>query len=360
MMARRLTRRGLTLSASGLVVSLLATHARGSTSYPLVSVTVQGVIASALGSAAAGNGLSEDIVHLTKGATSMTKKTIVAAFGVAVFLTVVYGLGSAVAERNGPGSTPPPRAETSHKVGGNGGATEPDHITPIVNKAIQALSDPKLQGKHKGITLDMHFEITANGIAMKFQAGWSALGHDKYRAELTITDNQGKQQSGLLVVNGKNGWSIKEQKLEQAEQYELVPVLVMLHAVRFCQKPGQLLGKECKLSPLGELQIQDKTAVGLKIEQEGVRDIHMYFDKKTGLPLQSEFSVPKQPKSPIDTKIVFAFSDYKQVAGIKHFTKLTVYQEQKELATVELSNIRLHETLQADLFAKPANPAGQE
>lgn len=357
LLAERLTRRGVTLSASTLAVSLLAQHARAGLSYLLVSVTVQGVMDSLPGSTAAGHSFSQNVIHLAQGASSsMTKKTILAACGLAIFLTVVYGLASALADRNSGGPALSAKVETPQNAGGQGGGKQPDHTTPIVNKAIQALGDPKLQAKYKGITLDLEFKTTENGIDMKFESKWSALGYDKCRAEITISDNKGTQQAGVLVVNGKNGWVIKSQKLETAPEKELLPLLVVLHAIRFSQKPGEMLAKEFKLSPLGEIPIKDQTAVGVKIEQEGLRDINMYFDKKTGLPLKCEFSFPKGPGSNDNIQAALVFSDYKQFGGIQHFTKMTVVNDQNKIMTVELSNVQHHETIKEEQFAKPAVP----
>ena len=93
-------------------------------------------------------------------------------------------------------------------------------------------------------------------------------------------------------------------------------------------------------------------AGSVKIEQKGYKDVNLYFDKATGLPVKAEITVSINPNAGDET-ISFLFSNYKENDGVKHFTKIVVEQNQKTLVEVELSNIRHAEQINADLFAKP-------
>jgi RNA polymerase sigma factor (sigma-70 family) len=358
LLAARLTRRGVALSAGGLAVLLLEKPALAGLSYPLVSLTLRGIMSSLSAADGVGCEFSKNVFHLaTKVSPSMTKKSILIGFFGVVFLAVVCGLATVLAGMGGgAGSLTGTNSNApADPAPGTGAAQEPDYTTPIINKAVTALGDPQKQAKYKGISLDVQFKVKENNGESGLSGRFTILGYDKYRADATFMDPSAGNELGVVVVNGNSGWAMNAQKQEEIMDKKLKPYLAMLHAVRFSQKPSALLAKEFKLSHLGELKIGDRDMVGLNVEQEGFRDIGIYFDKQTGLPAKCEFLFPKVPGSMEDMQISLTFSDYKEFDGIKHFTKFAVNVEQQQLTTVELSNIRLLETIDAKQFTKPAS-----
>jgi len=229
---------------------------------------------------------------------------------------------------------------------------EKDYAKPIVDKAVKALGDAKKQNKLKGITFNTEAKVSVLNNNIQFSGSWSVSGIDKFRGALNIQDNN-RQNSVTVVINGKRGWAKDGQNgmVKPAPEKELPKALAFLTAVRLPQMPAALHAKGIKLSPLGEIPINGKTAVGLKVERAGQRDISIYFDKKSGLPLKSEVSVEDQPG--IDSMFAFSFDGFKEIDGVKQFTKMTILRNQQQVAVVELNNIRLYENLDATTFAKP-------
>jgi hypothetical protein len=77
---------------------------------------------------------------------------------------------------------------------------------------------------------------------------------------------------------------------------------------------------------LGEVNIEGKAAVGLRVVCKDQKDINVFLDKATGLPLKTEFIFSKGGQ---DETLEFMLSDYKEFNGAKHFTKVALKQNGK-------------------------------
>lgn len=231
-------------------------------------------------------------------------------------------------------------------------AQQPDYAKPVLEKAIKALGDADKQ-KQSGTTFDNQSKLTIGDSNIDLGGSWSVQGYDKLNVSLNLKLN-GNPIGLLVVINGKKAWTNNQQngQTDNVEARHVDIVQSILRAVRLAQRPGFLLEKGFKLTPLGEMPINDTTGVGLKVEQKDYRDMNLYFDKKTGLPLRSEVNV-KEDGNVQEVPYMFTFSDYKEIDGVKHFTKIIVHRDQQQIIEMELTNIRLQENLNANLFTKP-------
>ena len=123
-------------------------------------------------------------------------------------------------------------------------------------------------------------------------------------------------------------------------------------AVHLAHRLVPLTEKGCTLSVLGELKIDNHPAVGIKIEQKGQPDLDLYFDKETHLPVKVIFQC-KESKDGEALTHAFSFGDYKETEGVKHFTHLKMYREEKQILEMELSDVKRVEKVEENLFEKP-------
>src|SRR5262249_42291569 len=92
----------------------------------------------------------------------------------------------------------------------------------------------------------------------------------------------GQKVNITSVFNGKEGW-IKANGMDVPVTEEIINEFKeQAHAMQLSQ--GLLLkDKSLKLSLIGEAKVNDKPAIGVKVEKEGKKPIDFYFDKATGL-----------------------------------------------------------------------------
>jgi len=131
-----------------------------------------------------------------------------------------------------------------------------------------------------------------------------------------------------------------------------VPMITgMLYAMRMPQTLPALLDKDIKLSPLGEVKVGDRAALGVTVTHKDRKDVSLFFDKETGLPAKSEIRLTDPRGREINFE--FQYHDYKEVNGLKHPMRLNIKLENKVDAVMELSELKTDAKLEPSLFAAP-------
>src|SRR5207253_1605637 len=96
-----------------------------------------------------------------------------------------------------------------------------------------------------------------------------------------------------------------------------------------------LKDKSVELSPLGEVKVNDRPAVGVRIASKGHRDLNLYFDKETGL-------MAKIERQALDTQTMQMVTEeriiqeYQVVDGMKVAKKVLVNRDGKKFTEAEV------------------------
>jgi hypothetical protein len=112
-----------------------------------------------------------------------------------------------------------------------------------------------------------------------------------------------------------------------------------------------LKAKDLKLSPLGEMKVNDRAALGIKVVKKDYPDVDLYFDKETHLPIKCELRVKE--KNGMEVTTAWFFSDFKEVAGVKHPLKVALHREDKKMMEMEIGEAKSEEKVDEGTFAKP-------
>jgi hypothetical protein len=222
----------------------------------------------------------------------------------------------------------------------------------VLDKAITALGGAKALGKHKAFTWKSSGQFIAGDMKVTISDEWSISGQDQYRWELEVTFGT-MTQKGVLVLTDKEAWAKGgDAKTDKAPADVHTLLRNDLYAAGLAESVLALRGKDYKLSPLGELKIDDKPAVGLKVSRKDYPDVDLFFDKETGLPVRSEVRV-KEPMAADEITHAFYYSGYKEFDGRKHFTKITLKRDDKLAMELERKDITGVESLDKKTFEKP-------
>ncbi len=224
-----------------------------------------------------------------------------------------------------------------------------DEAKAILDKAIKAhlpkgKADKKAgyQGKNKGT-------LHISGLKLEFtQQIWLHSGKFKEVLDMTVMN---KAVKVTTVYNGKDGW-IKANDMNIDVSKE---ILAEFKEVGYMSGIGQLTGlrdKGLKLSLLGEVQVNGKPAVGIKVSKEGKKDIDLYFDKATGLMAKIERRAKDfmTGQEATEERII---TEYQQVGDRKLAKKVTVNRDGKKLLDAEVVEIQLLDSIDDGEFAQP-------
>jgi hypothetical protein len=242
-------------------------------------------------------------------------------------------------------------------VGGGGArADEQAEGLAILNKAIQAVGGEAKAARLQAVTWKAAGSATENQNKIELKLEGSFQGLERYRMELEVQES-GRTHGGILVINGTEAWfhDKERNRTEDAPKDALPLVLGAMHALRCAQSLTALKDQVFALSPLGEVTVNNRAAIGLRVTHKERQEVNLFFDKETHLVVKSEVRL-KDPTGN-DFPLEYQFSDHKEFDGVKHFTKTTIKAEMAGRPAVttelQLSELKPQDKLEDSLFAKP-------
>ena len=168
----------------------------------------------------------------------------------------------------------------------------------------------KLADELKDIQCKRGMELNVNGIK---QTQVQIMNKDK----ITVSMN------GVAVPLS----DAMRQEIKQQMHAEFVSSLLPLKDKRYT------------LSALPEAVVHDHPAVGVKVSTEGYRDVSLYFDKETGLPVKRAYRAT-DPRSNQECLMETYCSDYKEFEGVKMPARERVERDGKRFLETELVAVK--------------------
>lgn len=224
----------------------------------------------------------------------------------------------------------------------------------ILDRVAKAMGGAKALAGFSGVAFKAKGVIDVNGQKIDLGSSeWSGRGLDEFRWEIDATQ-MGRARQGTLLVRKGEGWFVDNNGRGNKLPADIAGVLhANLRCIRLVENPTLLQDKAFQLSPLGELKINDRDTVGIKVTRKGQPDVDVFFDKKTGLPYKTELRI-KESKDGQEATHAFLFDEYKEAGGVKHFTKLTFQRDGTKHLELECSDIKPQEKLDDSRFTPPA------
>ncbi len=220
----------------------------------------------------------------------------------------------------------------------------------IIDRAIKAAGGEAKLATLGDVTLKTKAAFQDAGMELRFSGDCSFSGTDRFLFEGEV---EGAAMRGVLSPKGC--WRNIAGRVEDANPAAVPSVRKLLYAVRAAQLLLPLKDKAVTRSHLGEVKVGGRPAVGMKATHKDHGEIDLYFDKETGRPAKVEARVVLGPDNK-ETLFEGVFSDYKDVEGMKLFTKFSFkveVGEQKLSTEVPLGEVKTVTKLADDLFAKP-------
>lgn len=228
----------------------------------------------------------------------------------------------------------------------------------LLDKAIKAMGgEAKLAALKVAIFKTKGTFLFLDNTDTSYSAEWFVDG-DRYRIYLDA-EIKGRAIRTSVVINGGQGWLCDDQtgKASDLPQVWVTAAKDSLYSVRLLHRLPALKSKPFELTPLGEIKVGDRPAVGIKVVQKGFPEVGLYFDRQTGLPAKSEvrvreFDIQADAAGPAIT-YAFSFPEYKAFDGLQHFSKITLQRDGQYFTRSTMVEISPLDRLEKILFEKP-------
>jgi hypothetical protein len=235
-------------------------------------------------------------------------------------------------------------------------ASADDDANAILEKAVKAhggkeklakLKDAAVQMKAKGTSseaggIKLEMETFAQGGKFKQVIG-AEVDNKKVATTVGFDGKTLWFEVGGKVLTAKDV-GLDEKKLNKAVEDQLYQERVA--SLAFVGDKGY------ELAPLGEMKVDGKPAVGIRVTSKGHPDVNLYFDKDKGLLVKMEGRSVNflNGQEATEEKVM---SDYKEIEGIQRPTKIVGYQDGKKVLDVEITELKTVDKLDDSVFAKP-------
>jgi len=230
-------------------------------------------------------------------------------------------------------------------------ADEEAQLQEVITRAIQAHGGTEVLTKYKAVTSKEKGKFHGLSQALEFTSETSMQLPDRVRTE--VRSKVGNEEFVLIqVVNGEKGWvkigdrtaTMNQEMLAEAK--EQLNYATISHLV-------YLKNKDYKLSPLGEVKVGSRPAVGIRVEHKGYRDVNLFFDKDKGLLLKIETRGKDLAQGGQEYTATILYDDYKKVEGMMVPHKITIEHNGKPYVEGEVVEVKIAEKLDESVFAKP-------
>ncbi len=156
----------------------------------------------------------------------------------------------------------------------------------------------------------------------------------------------------IQVLNGDKGWVKLGDLSRECVKEELDEMREQLNAMQISHLTV-LTDREYKLSPLGEEKVDDRPAIGIRVEHKGFRDISLFFDKENSLLLKMETRIKDALRGGEEVAAEWMYGDYRNVDGVMTAHKITIKYDSKTYIESEITDVRYAEKLEDSVFEKP-------
>src|SRR5439155_22836546 len=121
------------------------------------------------------------------------------------------------------------------------------------------------------------------------------------------------------VLSGDKGWTRMGDQTNEMDKDAIAEAKEQGYA-GWLSTLAPLKDKQFKLATIGEVKVENRPALGVKVSSKGHRDVDLYFDKETGLLVKSEHRVKDDTSGQEVTEESFP-GEYKEVQGTKQAMK---------------------------------------
>jgi hypothetical protein len=230
-------------------------------------------------------------------------------------------------------------------------ADDDKDLKDLVAKAIKAHGGADNLAKVKATVTKGKGKFYGMGDdGIDYTGTWTFQAPDRMRVDIS-GDVGGQTFKFVQVIDKDKAWQQIMDDVQDSDKAQLKEGQEELHAYRLAMLMG-LGDKDCKLSATGEMKVEDRPAVGIRVECKGHGDVTLYFDKETSRLVMLERRA-KDVMADKDFTSQTVFKDHKKVDGILVPYKHTIKRDGKLYVEHEVTDWTAKDKIEESVFKKP-------
>jgi hypothetical protein len=233
----------------------------------------------------------------------------------------------------------------------NGQDQTPNDARAVIQKAIQAHGGAEVLNKFKAARSKTRGKMELlDGVPFTQEMVYQLPNQFRETTEL---DAFGQKVGVTTVFDGEKAWLVLNANVQEVDDKLLTELKEAAHLLRAGRLTYLLEDPAIQLSLVGELKVNDRPAVGIKVERKGNRELALYFDKESGL-LTKTARKALEANSGQEIAEERIITEYQKVAGMQSPRKLLINRDGKKFMEAEVTEIQFMEKATPESFAKPS------
>lgn len=226
----------------------------------------------------------------------------------------------------------------------------------VIDKAIKAHGGADKLGQFKAVSARWVGKHKVENVFF-----WDAVRvvtyemPDKIRLDYEVENPKGGKFEFSRVVDGTKGWQGSVRGTRDLKDAEVVQISEEIYTHSLASMVP-LKDKGFEFSLVGNVTVDGKDAVGVRVTAKGRPDVNLFFDKKSGLVIKSE----RRARDPMTNQEYTAesiYRDHKAFQGVMWPTSRLDRKDGMDLeensGRFELSDFQAHDKVEAKSLAKP-------
>ncbi len=241
-------------------------------------------------------------------------------------------------------------------------ADDQPEVNALLDRAIEAAGGKEYLTKNQAVVISMKGTASVPGTDLKgvqFSGTVSIEPPEKNRQAFRFGLG-GTQASQTLVYDGKadQGWATSNgMTIEMNEAYRKEARQDLHAGWKGGWAFGQLArlkdGQTYQLTPLAEIEVDGRPAVGMKVSRQGYREVKLYFDKQTYLLVKQAYPSTDFLGGGGMVQSEAFYSGHAKVDGVMAPKKMVVKRGGEPYLTAKLTELVASESLPEGTFEKP-------
>jgi hypothetical protein len=178
---------------------------------------------------------------------------------------------------------------------------------------------------------------------------------DKIRLDYEVENPNGEKFTFSRVVNGKKGWQGWARGTRELKEAEVAQIVDEVYT-HWLASIVPLKDKGFEFSLVGNVTVDEKDAVGVRVSCKGKPDVNLFFEKKTGLAIKSERRT-RDPHTNEEYTAESIYRDHKAFQGVMWPTNRLDRRDGMDLeensGRFALSDYLAHDKLEEKLLTRP-------
>jgi hypothetical protein len=223
-----------------------------------------------------------------------------------------------------------------------------DEARAILEKAIRVHGGPDKLARLRAVRTKSQGKAEINGTTIPFTVETALRLPDRCKRTVEI-DLNGQTLTWVFVRKGDQAWKTINGSPQKMTDKELASDQAAIHVLNVRTLLPLRDARVYRLASLGEVQVDGRPAVGFKVTTKGQKDVDLYFDKTSGLLVESIRWGLDLAGQEVSWETFYR--DYKETDGVKEAMRLVVRHDGKNYTDMQVTEVRFVDNIDDSEFA---------